>query len=147
MLPFARPILGCTLLLAAIFAGATPARAATASVGGATLTYTADGGESNALSVSLLASTYTLTDPGAVITAGAGCSPVTASQVTCSGATVTSLSIDLRDMADSVSQQATTASTISGGAANDLLVGGGAIDTLNGGADNDTLSGAVATTR
>ena len=91
--------------------------------------------------MSLLASTYTLTDPGAAITAGAACTPVSANQVTCSGATVTSLNIDVRDMADSASQQAPTASTITGGAGSDLLSGGGGIDTLNGGADHDMLNG------
>jgi Ca2+-binding RTX toxin-like protein len=137
-----------SLLLAfALLFGLFPAgaEAADVSVSGATLLFAAAPNEANVLAVSLAAGTYTLTDTGAAVTAGAGCTQVAPGQVTCPSAGLTALSIDVRDLDDSVAIGAgTVAATLTGGAGDDVLTGGGAVDTLNGGPDSDRLDGGAA---
>src|SRR4051812_9913368 len=61
------------------------ANASTASVGvNSQLTYAATTGETNSVSITSPATdTYSISDPGATITPGAGCTTVNANQVTC----------------------------------------------------------------
>src|SRR5215218_5384858 len=87
------------LLAAALVLGApAAAQASSASVTSNVLSYAADNGEVNNVNLTL-AGSYTLTDSGATITPGPGCSTVTANSVTC---TATSAQIDVRDQGDIV---------------------------------------------
>ena len=130
-------------LLAVLLVAAAPAvaQAADAWTSGAALNYVAVEGEANDLTVSLAAGTYTLTDIGAPLTAGANCTQVTPSQVTCPSAGITSLVLDARDGGDTVLVGSGTANAaITGGAGDDTLTGGDGVDTLNGGTDADRLT-------
>ncbi len=123
---------------------ATPAaHAADVSVSGSALTFVATDGEADAISVSFVPGTYTISDPGAgAVTPGAGCTTVTAHQVTCSSTGVTSLAIDARDLDDLIELTGVTvATTLTGGNGADTLRGGDGADTVNGGGDGDSLDG------
>jgi Ca2+-binding RTX toxin-like protein len=69
------------LLLAAV--AAPQAVAATASVSASTLSFVAADGETNNVTISHTGSTFTLTDAGAVITPGSGCTAEGPNQVSC----------------------------------------------------------------
>jgi Ca2+-binding RTX toxin-like protein len=133
-------------LLAALVLGAAPAaaQAADAWTAGATLNFVALEGEANALTVTLAGGTYTLTDGGAPVTAGAGCAQVTASEVTCPAAGITALSLDGRDRDDAVTVGPGTAgATLIGGAGDDVLSGGDGADVIFAGSgDNVAFGGA-----
>ena len=70
--------------------------------GGTQLNYIADGGESNNLTITLLAGTFTLTDPAVPITAGAGCFGGGAAgvAVTCADTGVTFVNVDLSNLGE-----------------------------------------------
>jgi Ca2+-binding RTX toxin-like protein len=120
---------------------ATTPVGAVARITGSTLDYTAASGEANNVRVSLASGNYTITDSGAGITAGSGCSAVSAGEVTCPAAGVSTVHVDSGDMSDVVVQKAKTPTVMDGGPGDDSLSGDGANETLNGGPGNDTLSG------
>ena len=91
-------LLACVLLAVA----PTAASAADVSISGATLSFAAADGENNAVTVSLAAGTYTLADAGAPVTPGAGCSAGGGNAVTCPSAGITALTIDGRDLDDTI---------------------------------------------
>jgi Ca2+-binding RTX toxin-like protein len=131
-------------LLAVVLTVALPAvaQAADVSVSGTTLTFAAGDDEANSVSVSLAASTYTVADAGANVTAGSGCSQAGTNAVTCPQGTINLLNIDVRDLADTVALGlGTAAATINGGEGDDTLTGGSLVDTINGGADADHIDG------
>jgi Ca2+-binding RTX toxin-like protein len=135
-------------LLAAILIAVAPsaAHAATAAVASGTLSYVATEGDANQLSVTVGGGNYTISDlAGHAIGAGAGCSATaTPSEVTCPTAGVTSLNLDARDRDDTIELvSVTAASTLTGGAGDDVITGGDGADTLNGGTDADRLDGAA----
>jgi Ca2+-binding RTX toxin-like protein len=129
-------------LLTAVLVLAAPAAAQASDVSlvGGVLTYVAADNEANAVTLSLAAGTYTFGDAVAV-TPGTGCSQAGPDGATCSATGVTSVSIDVRDEADTVTLSA--AATVYGGAGDDQLFGGPGVDTLNGGADDDRLDGGA----
>src|SRR3954447_14211383 len=79
---------------------ATSAEAATARLSGAQLSFTASLGEVNRVTVALESSSYRITDTGAMVTAGTGCSPVSFNAVVCPSTRVTSIKIDAGDLDD-----------------------------------------------
>jgi Ca2+-binding RTX toxin-like protein len=127
------------------------AGASIASISGGDLRFLAAAGETNNLTVSLSGTDFVLDDPGSTITAMAGCTAVTANQVTCVAASVTGeLEVELGDMGDqaviaaSVPQLPDRAS-ISGGAGGDTLTNQSEYETRTfGDTENDTLIGGPA---
>jgi hypothetical protein len=110
------------------------------------LLYIAAAGETNNLGASLSNGTYTLTDPGATISPGAGCKTVTANQVTCTklqGATINYLGVGLSDMNDTVTVNGPIPSGIDAGSGNDILKGGSGSDWLFGNTGDDQLDGGL----
>jgi len=64
-------------------ANAAPAAASTVALDGPTLTYDAAPGEANRVTVTQAGGVLTVTDTGATVTAGSGCSVVTSTKATC----------------------------------------------------------------
>jgi Ca2+-binding RTX toxin-like protein len=130
------------------FAPAPSARAATASLTKWEATYVAGAGEANSVTVLSENGRITFRDTGATITAGAGCTAVTANEVICRGARYDFLqpTIEARDLDDFASVEGFdsacyTRPRVAGGDGNDVLVGSELGDSLHGGAGNDTLWG------
>jgi len=138
---------GLAALCAALFltalgaAGTTAASASTASKAGNTINYVAAAGETNQAVISLSGATYTLDDPGATVTAGAGCTRVDANTATCPSSGVTAISADVGNLNDVLWVTAATASTLTGGDGNDTVIGNNAADVLIGCVGNDSLIG------
>jgi Bacterial Ig domain/RTX calcium-binding nonapeptide repeat (4 copies) len=134
------------LLLAALLTLAFPAsaQAASVSVSGGVLTYTATPGDTNAIALAETApGTVTVTpQPGDndSFGAGTGCTP-NGTGDTCTG--VTSVSVDAGDGNDTIAAGglATISATLNGNLGNDTLTGGADDDVLEGGDGNDTLNG------
>jgi Ca2+-binding RTX toxin-like protein len=104
--------------------------------------YIADPGEENDISISLVDTNYVLSDPGAVITAGPGCT-ASGNQAVCPAAGIIGITVNTGDGADSARNNTSTPSTLSGGDGNDSLQGGNGNDTLRGNRGLDTQSGGA----
>jgi Ca2+-binding RTX toxin-like protein len=115
--------------------------ASTARVDAGSLTYTAAAGETNALVISRVLDNVVLSDPGARITAGRGCTQVTASDVRCSRTGVKGIVVDAGDRADAVSNLTAIDSRLAGGVGDDVLAGGAGDDFITGKAGSDLLKG------
>ncbi len=140
-------LLAGALLVAAVIAGR--AEAGTAQVVGGTIEFQAAAGEPNHVVFSRPTSDLIgIEDTGAAITAGPGCSAVTANDVTCAGDVSTPLQADLGDGDDYASNSGAIDNAIlTGGDGNDHLVGGdqsgGHGDILFGEAGDDVLEGGA----
>ena len=110
----------------------------TASVSIKRVFYAAAPGEVNNLGVSLSGTDYVLTDSGATVDAGPGCSASGNRHVCATG--IIGLTVSGGDGADSLTNSTSTPSTLSGGDGNDSLEGGSGNDTLRGNQGIDTLS-------
>jgi Ca2+-binding RTX toxin-like protein len=104
--------------------------------------YTAGTAEENDISISLVGSDYVLSDPGALITAGPGCT-ASGSQAVCPAAGIIGITVNTADGADSARNNTSTPSTLSGGDGNDSLQGGNGNDTLRGNRGLDAHSGGA----
>ncbi len=104
--------------------------------------YTAAPGEVNNLTISLGATDYSLTDPGANITAAPACVGM-GSSVTCSASAIIGITVSAGDQADSITNTTATRSTLSGGDGNDSLAGGSGNDILRGNKGVDTHAGGA----
>jgi uncharacterized repeat protein (TIGR01451 family) len=121
----------------------------TASVIGSTLNYVADVNEANAVSLQLWNAGqpdqfWVLTDSGAPVVAGAGCTPFGMSGHSVDCGSPTSASADLKDLDDAFGfayPHYDLPVVVTGGAGNDSLAGGSLNDSLDGGAGNDALDG------
>jgi hypothetical protein len=121
------------------------ASAATVSIVSRVATFSAATGETNHLTITNVGGGWVqFYDSGVTtMTAGSGCSPVTAQKVDCPGASADAYSVDLGDGNDYVQDNLFyTSTTIYGGAGNDTITGGGGNDTISGGAGNDTINGS-----
>jgi hypothetical protein len=104
-------------------------------------------GEANVLTVSpgLTDASMIVTDSGAALTAGPGCTPGSDGRVTCSppvgGGRVASIDVDVGDLDDSVSVTAAVPATILGGEGDDRITGGDGDDTLVGAGGADFVDG------
>jgi Ca2+-binding RTX toxin-like protein len=119
-----------------------PALGATASISIKRVFYAAAPGEVNNLTVSLSGADYVLTDPGATVAAGPGCTAA-GSTATCPSTGIIGLTLAGDDGADSLKNSTSTPSTLSGGDGNDSLEGGSGNDTLRGNQGVDSISGAA----
>jgi len=125
-------------------AGAAPAAASTAGVQGTTLTVAGASGERNRVSIGVSGDRVTVTDTGATIRAGAGCS-ASGRTVSCPLAGLTELVADLGDRNDriGVSRGVRLRARLRGGSGDDVLAGGGGPDELDGGTGRDLVSYAA----
>ncbi|KUL34276.1 calcium-binding protein [Actinoplanes awajinensis] len=96
------------------------------------------------VTVSVSGGFLTVDNPMSTLTAGAGCTLVTAHQARCQAAgTVFSISVRGLDGDDTITNATAIASLLRGGDGNDRLTGGSGADTLNGGFGGDTLQGGA----
>jgi Ca2+-binding RTX toxin-like protein len=130
-------------VLLAVLALPLSASASTVTASGSVLSYVADPGEPNSVTVSLAGDTYTVSDQtGVTIKNGGGCQ-VSGSSATCPGAGVALIDVQAGDQNDSVKILAPTSSRLQGGDGNDVLTGGEGGDTLLGGPGADTMTGGA----
>lgn len=115
------------------------ANATTVSVVGGQLRVQGQPAQANRITISASGTTYTVTDAGASISAGAGCS---GSPVTCTAVT-SGFVVVAGDAGDEVQVAATAAGSIDGGAGDDELQGGSGADEISGGAGFDELRGGA----
>lgn len=117
----------------------TAAEAAVVSVSSGVLSYQADSGVANDVTIEPDGADYKLTDGAASLTAGSGCTAASSTVVRCSG--VTSAMIELGDSADELGSVGgtTIALNVDGGDDDDTLTGGYGCDALTGNDGNDDL--------
>jgi hypothetical protein len=102
-------------------------------------------GEANQLNVagSASESLVSVTDAGAPLVSGPGCTPAADGSATCSaaagGAPLTRISVDAGDLDDAVTVAAALPAVILGGDGADVLVGGGGADFVDGGRGDDSI--------
>jgi Ca2+-binding RTX toxin-like protein len=160
-----RPCMLSPVLFAALSLALAPdALAATGSVDSSNgrLSYVANSGEANEVTFvrpagGVFSQSVVITDPGAIVVAGAGCASASEHELLCIG--VVDIQIDVGDLDDSVTVLGMLGNpseaseidvaklipaTISGGEGNDSLEGSDAPDTLRGDAGADTISGGSA---
>jgi hypothetical protein len=142
----ARALIAAAATLA--LAAAAPAHAATAKVeagnSGSEAVYTAAAGEKNDVLVKRLdPQTLRISDAGASITTGSGCTLVDDHTVDCSVAqgNVLYARVSAGDGSDRVRASATTGIRADGGLGDDTLIGDDAPDFLNGGGGDDRIVG------
>jgi hypothetical protein len=147
------PITAAALLLAGLSPTAALASYASVDSDHHMLAYTASSGERNNLTVSLSGGAYKLTDTGATITPGAGCTQLSGTQVSCTGY-IGYVGVGAGDMDDTVTVTGAIPAwidgdsgndTLRGGSANDWLIGDTGDDLLDGGLGSDYLSGSSGT--
>src|SRR2546430_2880276 len=129
-----------TLLLAAVALGAdggnlavaaAPAAASTVQLDGPTLTYDAAPGEWNRLTISSAGGTLTVTDTGATVTAGPGCTSASSTKATCPATGVAAMAVSTGGMNGHASVFGTSIpTTFDDGPGNRTLTGGGAVGTV-----------------
>jgi hypothetical protein len=120
------------------------AHAATVSVEGDVLRVIAAPAEANQLTVAANPTDLSVTDLGAPLTAGPGCTVADDGTASCAGAAtgttpVARIEVDSGDLDDSVSVVAELPARILGGDGNDSLLGGGGTDFADGGAGDDSI--------
>jgi Ca2+-binding RTX toxin-like protein len=138
--PNATPGLAAALAACFLALVPAPADAATANIRIKRVYYTADAGEVNNLIISLAGNSYTLSDPGATITAGPGCTAAGHVAV-CPAAGIIGLTVSAGDGADGILNNTATPSTLSGGDGSDSLQGGAGNDILRGNQGVDSHAG------
>jgi len=107
------------------------------------LFYVAAPGEANNVLVTRSPDALKISDSGAPVAPGPGCTTVDANQVTCPARGIARVEIQAGDLADVVSLSIARPSVISGGAGDDVLEGGFSRDALRGDEGNDTLRGGL----
>lgn len=99
----------------------------------------------NTLSATRAHGKYVLTNTGAPLTAGAGCSQRGSAEVACDVSGVQSMSVSAGNLGDEIvfANRVAVPVSITGGAGDDRLTGGSGADLLIGGGGNDDLDGAA----
>ena len=118
------------------------AAASTASISIKRVFYAAAPGEVNQLTVSASGADFSLSDPGASIQPGNGCTGGPGS-VICAGAGIIGFTLSGGDGGDSLENTTSLPATFSGGDGADSLTGGPGNDILRGNQGIDTLSGGA----
>src|SRR3954451_10936114 len=131
-------IAACLLAL-----GAVPsALAATATTADGNLRYTAAGGESNNVSFARVSGeTFRVTDVGATIAAGTGCTQESPNVVTCTTAPGKPIIANLGDQNARAASKRSRSVQLFGEDGNDRLAGASGPDTVDGGPGDDNLTG------
>jgi Ca2+-binding RTX toxin-like protein len=132
-----RGALGLGALLAGLLAPQV-ASATTVSVAGGGLVVLGEAAEANRIAITAAATTYTVTDSGASIDAGPGCTGTTT--VTCDFVT-TGFVVSAGEGGDEVTVTADDDGQIDGGAGDDDLRGSAGSDVIRGGSGVDELHG------
>ena len=101
------------------------------------LVFTANPGEANDVTISAAGANAVVSDPAAPLTPGAGCTPDSATQVTCPN--VVRITADLADADDHVRNTTPLPSNMQGSAGNDVIEGGLGDDVLLGEAGIDQI--------
>src|SRR4051794_3379609 len=122
-------------LVAAVVLGALAipagASAATASITGSTLTYSAASGEENDVTIETSGANFRVTDNTAPVTAGTGCAQRSPHRVNCLTAGVTLVEVLAKDQDDSVQALiGTVDANLNGGSGGDNLTSDAGDDTL-----------------
>jgi Ca2+-binding RTX toxin-like protein len=122
--------------LGATVAVTTDASSATPKIG-----YFAPAGETNNVTIDLAGGTYTITDTGAPLIAGAGCTQVNTSTATCPAASANRVTVNAGDMSDTILMNAKPplGTTLIGGEGNDTINGGPGTDHIFGGNGGDAI--------
>ncbi len=108
---------------------AGPADASSAQIfSSGSLYYQASTGETNTVTITYTGSSFTITDPGATITPGTGCTG--SGTITCSAAGVTSISVSLSDGNDSALVNSPFRTYVDGGEGNDDIATGSGSDSV-----------------
>lgn len=139
-----------TLAALAAVAGAAPgvAGASTATTADGNLHYQAGPGEvNNVVFRRVSGDTFRVTDVGAPIAAGTGCTQESPNVVTCTTAPGKPIIANLGDQNDRAASRTSRGVRLYGEDGNDRLAGGSGRDTLDGGAGNDNLTGGRARDR
>jgi hypothetical protein len=127
------------LTLAAVLLLCAPAKAATVSMEGEVLRVLAGPGEVNQITVATgIDASFTVTDPGAPLTAGPGCTAVDGASASCA-APASQIDIDAGDLDDSVSVEGELPARLLGGDGDDQLLGGDGADFADGGGGDDSI--------
>jgi hypothetical protein len=135
-----------TLLVLLVVALAVPsgASAATVSISGKTVAFTAASGEANHLAVSSGSGVLHFDDTGvSSMTAGTGCAVKAAQRVDCIALGVDSMTVDLGDGGDWAHSYLFVPATIYGGLGNDTIYGGSGSESSDAGAGNDVVDGGL----
>lgn len=139
-----RPIAILTTLCALLAAPAA-SRAATATTADGPLRYTAAPGEPNNVSFARVSGdTFRVTDVGAVIQAGTGCTQESPNIVSCTTRAGRAIIARLGDQDDTARSRTSRSVQLFGQAGRDALIGASGRDTLSGGDGDDTLNGGSA---
>lgn len=119
--------------------------AATAEISGSTIRYTADTGETNAVTLMLFGGTggtYRVLVEGPV-TPGPGCSAVASNIAACPDTGVTAYDVRLGDGDDSYTNLTSLSGVVEAGDGADSLVGGNGDETFNGQNGDDSMLGGA----
>jgi peptidoglycan/xylan/chitin deacetylase (PgdA/CDA1 family) len=108
-----------------------------------TLTYWGAPGESNHVVVAPTTDGFRVTDRGATINPGDGCTPMSTHEVACPLSEATLLAVRAGDLDDDVAVFGTVAAQVFGGPGDDKLKASAAGDFLNGGSGSDVISGGL----
>ena len=141
--------IAATILLCLIFAA--DAHAATVSVDGSTLQVTAAPGEVNQIAIAPRTGVLSVTDPGAPLTAGAGCATAGAA-IECPSSGILALTADLGDADDTLTSTSSLpllatdgdgADRVTGGNGSDIFIASPGADLYQGGGGTDLVSYAA----
>src|SRR4051794_19103120 len=128
--------------LIALLAAAPSAHAATATTADGNLRYTAAGGESNNVKFARVSGeTFRVTDLGATIIAGQGCTQESPNVVTCTTSPSRPIIANLGDQNDRAASSTSRTVQFFGEDGNDRLAGASGRDILDGGNGDDNLTG------
>src|SRR3954462_7982265 len=121
---------------------APSAHAATATTADGNLRYAAAGGEVNNVTFARVSgNTFRVTELGATIVAGAGCTQESPNVVSCTTGNGRPIIANLGDQNDRVTSRTSRSVQFFGEEGNDRLAGGAGRDTIDGGNGNGTLTG------
>ena len=129
-------------LCAALLAPAS-AHAATATTADGNLRYVAAAGEVNNVSFARVSGeTFRVTELGAIIVAGTGCTQESPNVVTCVTKSGRPIIANLGDQADRAASKTSRSVQLFGEDGNDRLAGASGRDTLDGGSGDDSITGS-----
>jgi len=125
---------GVVLGISIVLASSAGALASTVSVGGGTLSYSADPNEINEVTIERVGGFFRVRDDTATLsTVDPDCTEINAHLTRCLQAPVTDIEALGRDQGDTITVAGARPATISGGGGSDAIVGGDGDDTLSAG--------------